>query len=260
MSTKRLWITLGLVLLGAFFVLGWFGLMQAAARIPAPSQPLNSQTERRWKMKAKKRTRVSWFGALLLIGVTGGAADAWAHCDTLNGPVVKDARQALDKGDLTPLLKWVRKEREPEIKEAFKKTLAVRSKGAEAKALADMYFFETLVRVHRAGEGAPYTGLKSTPPEPVVAKADQSLDKGSVDGLAKAVAGHVEQGIRARFQRALETKKTVGTSVEAGRKFVEAYVLYTHYVEGIHGIAASQDAQHGEGQNASAEAHGQHQH
>ena len=84
----------------------------------------------------------------------------FAHCDTLDGPVVKTARAALEKGDVTPILKWVKKENEAEIRDLFKKTLSVRSKGKEAQELADMYFLETLVRVHRAGEGEPYTGLK----------------------------------------------------------------------------------------------------
>src|SRR4030065_373974 len=80
---------------------------------------------------------------------------AGAHCDTLAGPVVVTAKAALEKGDVTPILKWVKKGNEGEIKEAFKKTLAVRKQGKEAQELADMYFFETLVRIHRAGEGAP---------------------------------------------------------------------------------------------------------
>lgn len=79
----------------------------------------------------------------------------YAHCDTLGGPVVAVAKQALEKGDVTPVLKWVKKENEGEIRAAFKKTLTVRSKGPEARELADMYFFETLVRLHRAGEGPP---------------------------------------------------------------------------------------------------------
>jgi hypothetical protein len=33
--------------------------------------------------------------------------EASAHCDTMNGPVVADARQALESGHLTPVLKWV---------------------------------------------------------------------------------------------------------------------------------------------------------
>lgn len=67
-----------------------------------------------------------------------------AHCDTLDGPVVIEARAALEKKDVTPLLKWVTKEHEEKIKSAFKKTLAVRNKGSEAKELADMYFLKHL--------------------------------------------------------------------------------------------------------------------
>jgi hypothetical protein len=85
---------------------------------------------------------------------------AWAHCDSLDGPVIQDARLALEKGDSNPVLKWVKKEHEGEIKEAFRLSLAVREKGADAKALAERYFFELLVRIHRAGEGEAFTGLK----------------------------------------------------------------------------------------------------
>jgi len=177
-----------------------------------------------------------------------------AHCDTLDGPVVADARVALEKGDITPVLKWVQADDEPELKAAFAKARDVRKLNPEAKALADSYFFETLVRVHRAGEGAPYTGLKPAGMvEPPIAKADQSLEKGNVDELAKAIAGHTEAGIRERFQHALETRKHAGESVAAGREYVEAYVTYVHYVEGIVN-AVHTKAHHGE-----AEATG-HQH
>src|SRR5574340_348706 len=107
---------------------------------------------------------------VLMQGISG------AHCDTLDGPVVATARASLEKGDVTPVLKWVRKEDEKEIQELFNKTLIVRKQGKEAKELADMYFFETLVRIHRAGEGAPYTGLKAAGTvEPSVAAADKAL-------------------------------------------------------------------------------------
>lgn len=157
-----------------------------------------------------------------------------AHCDTLEGPVVAAAKVALEKGDATPVLKWVKKEYEGEIKEAFNKTLAVRKQSIEAKELADMYFFETLVRLHRAGEGAPYTGLKREPVEPIIAEADKALERGSVDDLVKHVTDAVAKGIRERFTHALEAKKHSEHTVEAGRKFVEAYVEFTHYVERLH--------------------------
>ncbi|GAB4274857.1 MAG: DUF6448 family protein [Deferrisomatales bacterium] len=185
--------------------------------------------------------------AVLAAGFTGlPAASARAHCDTLAGPVVAAARTALDRGDVTPVLKWVRPEDEAEIKAAFHKTLAVRGLGAEAKELADMYFFETLVRIHRAGEGAPYTGLKpGDAVDPAVALADKALESGDVEELVGVLAHAMTEGIRERFAHALEKKKHAEESVTAGRDFVEAYVTFTHYVEGLHSLIRGNASQHG---------------
>jgi hypothetical protein len=186
-----------------------------------------------------------WGAAVLAVVFWVAPRAVIAHCDTLDGPVVADARQALDKGDPTPVLKWVRKEDETEIREAFAKALAVRGKGPESKDLADRWFFETLVRVHRAGEGAPFTGLKPAGAvEPVVAAADKALDAGSVDALAKEVAAAAEKGIRERFARAAAKKAHAAHSVEAGRAYVEAYVEFVHYVERLHGDAAGAAHRH----------------
>jgi hypothetical protein len=180
---------------------------------------------------------------------------ALAHCDTYSGPVIAAAKQALEKGDVTPVLKWVKKEDEEQIKAAFKKTVAVRSKGPEAKELADNYFFETLVRIHRAGEGEPYTGLKNEPPEPIVALSDKALETGNVDSLTDKVAAHIKKGIKERFAKALEAKKNADKSVDAGREYVEAYVNYVHYVEGIHAAAMSKGEHHAEGNEGEKTGH-----
>ncbi len=164
-------------------------------------------------------------------------ANARAHCDTLDGPVVTTAKAALEKGEVTPVLKWVRKGDEKEIKELFNKTLVVRKQSKEAKELADMYFFETLVRIHRAGEGAPYTGLKKEPAEPIIRAADDALLSGSPDSLIKNMTDTVAKGIRERFEHTKEAKKHADESVAAGRQFVEAYVEFTHYVERLHSDA-----------------------
>lgn len=194
-------------------------------------------------MKAKAS-----FAAVILIAILFLAPNfAGAHCDTLAGPVVLTAKAALEKGDVTPVLKWVKKENEAEIKEAFKKTLAVRKQGKEAKELADMYFFETLVRIHRAGEGAPYTGLKPGEAiEPIIAESDKAVESGSVDSLVKLVTDAAAKGIREKFSRVKETKKHADESVDAGREFVEAYVVFTHYVERLHMDAAAHGAHHEE--------------
>ena len=173
-----------------------------------------------------------------------------AHCDTLDGPVVKAAKIALEKADVTPVLKWVKKEQEKEIQEAFKKTLSVRTKGPDAKELADMYFFETLVRLHRAGEGAPYTGLKPAGSvDPVVAAADKALEGGSVDDLKKMVTNEASSGISKHFTHAFEKKKHADESVEAGREFVEAYVMFVHYVERLNKDAQGSAGHPGETNN-----------
>ncbi len=180
-----------------------------------------------------------WAGLIMLGLWLGAVGDARAHCDTLDGPVVKDAQAAVTKGDVTPVLKWVRESDEPEIRKAFEKTLTVRTKGEEAQELADRYFFETLVRVHRAGEGAPYTGLKPAGTEigPAVAQADAALAGGSEEKLVELVTEAVAEGIRERFAAAHEAREHAEESVAAGREFVAAYVIFVHYAEGLYEAA-----------------------
>jgi len=189
---------------------------------------------------------------LSIFGLLGTlyAGNVSAHCDTLDGPVVATARTALDKGDVTSLLKWVRPEDEKKIRGAFQKTLAMRDKGAEVKEFAEMYFFETLVRIHREGEGAPYTGLKpGEAVDPAVALADKALGNGNVDKLVNVLSNAMANGIRKRFQHARETQNHADDSVTAGREFVESYVIFTHYVEGLHGLIKGGAAHHGEAEH-----------
>jgi hypothetical protein len=192
-------------------------------------------------------------GILIALAVTFGAAvltasPARAHCDTLDGPVVVEAKAALSAGDVAPVLKWVRSEDEPEIRAAFARALAVREAGDPGRELADTWFFETLVRVHRAGEGAPYTGLKpaGTPVDPAVRLADRALETGSADTLVKAITSHVAEGLHERFARAADLRRHAGESVEAGRAFVASYVEFVHYAERIQQAAVSPADAHAE--------------
>ena len=174
---------------------------------------------------------------VLLIGMgwLAPAGRVEAHCDTMDGPVVKTAQAALDKGNVTPVLKWVKPPQEAQVREAFQRTLAVRGLGREARDLADRYFFETLVRLHREGEGAPYTGLKPAGAvEPVVAASDKALEAGSVEELTREITQLIAEGIRHRFTKTMETKQHADENVAAGREFVEAYVEFVHYVERLH--------------------------
>jgi hypothetical protein len=173
------------------------------------------------------------------------SAQVRAHCDTLDGPVVETAKLALQKGDVTPVLKWVNKESEKEIRDAFVLTSKVRTQGEDARKLADLHFFETLVRVHRAGEGEPFTGLKPAGTiDPAFKAADKALQEGKIDELAAELTNSVQDGIRKRFAEVIEKKKHAEDSVEAGRAYVAAYVDYAHFVESLHTISSRATEEH----------------
>jgi hypothetical protein len=158
-----------------------------------------------------------------------------AHCDTLDGPIVVEARHALETGDVTPVLKWVRQQDEDAIRAVFDLARAVRGEGGKVRELADRHFLETLVRIHRESEGASYTGLKPAGSAPAIfVAADAALDQGDVTDLADELAHAVREAVTTRFEEARERKQHAADNVGKGRAFVEAYVQYMHFVEGIH--------------------------
>ena len=121
------------------------------------------------------------------------------------------------------------------MKAAFQKTLAVRTKGTEARELADQFFFETVVRIHRQGEDAPHTGFKpaGAHADPAIEKADQALQSGDISPALNLITAEATEGIRKRFAHVREKQKHAEESVDAGREYVEAYVDYIHYLEGL---------------------------
>jgi hypothetical protein len=170
---------------------------------------------------------------------------AVAHCDALDGPVVETARLALKKGDVTPVLKWVNKEGEKEVRESFAVALKVRTLGEDAQKLADTHFFETLVRVHRAGEGVPFTGLRPAGTiDPGFAAADKALHEGTLGDVPAQLAKSVQEGLQKRFSEVLERKKHAEENVAAGRAYVAAYVEYAHYVEAIFKLTSQGHGEH----------------
>ena len=173
------------------------------------------------------------------------SAPVAAHCDTLDGPVVGAARKALDSGKVALVLVWVQKDDEAGIRQAFDRARRVRKAGGEAKELADLYFFETLVRVHRAGEGAGYTGLKPAGTvEPAVAAADQAILTGKLQPLGKLVAERMEKGLHGHFDSVMARKKYDPSDVAAGRAYSSAYVEFVHYAERLYEAAETMAPEH----------------
>ena len=166
---------------------------------------------------------------------------AHAHCDGLDGPVVTAARLALENRDVTRVLVWVRRSDEAEIRQAFERTLAVRKLNPQARDLADTYFFETLVRVHRAGEGAPYTGLKPAGRDlgPAIPAADRALETGDVEPLVKLLVDATAGSVRERFAETRAARSYPAKDVDAGRAYVARYVPFIHYVERLYESATT---------------------
>jgi hypothetical protein len=194
-----------------------------------------------------RKTPVFAAVALMLVTVAWlPATTASAHCDGLDGPVVQAAQQALQTRDLNPVLIWVKPQDEDSIKKAFDETLAVRKLGEQAQAFADRYFFETLVRIHRTGEDAPYTGLKPAGRDlgPAIPAADKALETGSDEVLTELLTEKVREGLHRHFKEVVEKKKFAPDDVAAGREFVEAYVVYIHYVEELYEAAAKSVSGH----------------
>ena len=174
---------------------------------------------------------ISIFIVLLLILSTNVT---FAHCDTMNGPLIKDARLAIAQNNINYALKWVSSKNEAEIKDAFKLMMKVRETGPEGKELAEKYFFETLVRIHRTGEGMPYTGIKpsGTPIDEKIMAADKSIESGNLSPLKDIISKEKLAELTIRFNKVMSLKNFDVNNVEAGREYIEAYVLFFKFAEG----------------------------
>ncbi len=196
-------------------------------------------------MRKLMNTKTVLAAGVLIVANFALAGAASAHCDGLDGPVIVEARAALAKQDVTPLLKWVPAEGERPVKDAFAKALAAKNGGAAAREAGEHALFETLVRVHRESEGAPYTGIKPAGQiAPIVVAADAALEKNNVDRLARHIAAQVEQSIREKFEKAAHSKKAAGQSVDKGREFVAHYVQYVLFVEELSALTAEPAEHH----------------
>lgn len=158
----------------------------------------------------------------------------YAHCDTIDGPVVADAKRALSRNNVNYVLKWVMPEYEDEVTEAFSLVMRVRLLSEDSRNLADRYFFETLVRLHRTGEGMSYTGIKppGTPVDEKVVAADRSIASGDISSLEELVPDEKRDELKERFEKVMALKDFDVNDVKAGRKYIEAYVQFFHFAEG----------------------------
>lgn len=151
----------------------------------------------------------------------------------MDGPVVKAAKAALDQNDVELILPFVPESAEEEVRSAFDKTMAARREGPVAQEVGDRYFFDTVVRLHRAGEGAPFTGVKPAGGDfgPVIPLAEEAIATGSIDNLDTFLSAQLHRQLQSRLERirALAGGKTTAER----REYTEAMLglqVYSHHL------------------------------
>ncbi len=173
-----------------------------------------------------------------------------AHCDTMDGPTVKDGLKAMETNNINYALKWVQPEYEGEVSQAFKLSMKVKDQNEDTKNLAEQYFLEILLRTHRAGEGAPFDGVKphGVPIDERVKAADQSIAVGNLSPMGNLVEQERMPELKERFDRVMALRNFDVNDLEAGREYIEAYVQFFKFAEG------EEDEHHGAHAGHGAEA------
>lgn len=185
-------------------------------------------------LKTDKRLKFNMRSVVLVLAFLMASISGFAHCDSYDGPVIKDALKALDQNNVQLVLKWIEPQQEKEIVTMFNNTYQLKSGDKDVYAIVEKHFLENLVRLHRETEGAAYTGLKPAGSmTPLVAMADNSIANNDVEEVIKTVTTHLEKVLRERYAKVAELSKTKDNSVEQGRAYVAAYVQYTHTLEGL---------------------------
>jgi hypothetical protein len=200
---------------------------------------------------ATMSTRKMLIAAAAAAAFLFGAAGAQAHCDALDGPVAKAAQKALESGNINPVLAYAPAAAEEEIRASFEKSRKVRGLNADAQALADQAFMETVIRLHRAGEGAAYTGLKPAGGDygPVIPAAERAVETGDLTQLKAIFAEEIDHALRERLahvrelQKASLDPKTAG-EVPQARERVSAELGFITFAEALRQAVHGKGAEH----------------
>jgi len=187
-------------------------------------------------METINKLKRSFGKAMLLLGMIMFAFNipTFAHCDSYDGPVIQDALKALNQKDVSYVMKWIEKDQEAEITTLFNKTVALKNADTEIYSIVEKHFLETLVRLHRETEGAPFTGLKPAgSTTPIIQMADKSIENKDVSSLLTNLNKHIQKVVNEKYEKVNALSKVKDNSTTEGRAYVEAYVDYTHTLEAI---------------------------
>ncbi|MFD2516428.1 DUF6448 family protein [Salinimicrobium flavum] len=192
-------------------------------------------------MSAVKKLRKNHFlqvgnvSRLLIIFLLLWSSDALAHCDRENGPVAMAAKEALKTGNMDKILIWVGEEQEQELREKYQQSLEVYKNGGNSAELAQRYFMETAVRLHRAAEGMPFDGLKPASPNPPdIEAAEKALETGDFEPVKELLCSALEKESLNWFEKTRAAAGNKEENIAAGREWVDNYVKYIVYIHKLY--------------------------
>jgi hypothetical protein len=164
------------------------------------------------------------------------------HCDSLDGPVVRAARRALGEEDVTLVLPFVPKTGEKDVTELFHKVLHARKADPVSREVADEHFFDTVVRLHRAGEGAPFTGLKPAGLDvgPVIPVAEHAAESGESHALEEVLVSVVRSEVKRRLRHLAHLRPEAGHGVDHAREYVKASLGLQVWAHGLYTAARTE--------------------
>lgn len=171
---------------------------------------------------------------------------ASAHCDGIDGPVVMAAKKSIEENNVNYVLAWIKPEYEQEIRATYLQVMDIRNQNEETKKITDYYFFETVVRLHRLGEGEPYTGLKpsGTKVDKGIVLADQSIADHNLDELEASMINEVKKSLDDKYQVVMQKSNYDPNDIGAAREYVEAYVQFIHFSEKMFEASESPHSDH----------------
>jgi len=150
------------------------------------------------------------------------------HCDAMDGPVVKAALTALAANDVALVLPFVDEAGEAEVRTTFEKVSKVRSQGGTVGEIAVRLFLETVVRLHRAAEGAPFTGLKPAGLDhgPVIPVAERAIGTGSPEELVKDLTRYLADEVKTRLDEVMALKARAHEGIDDARRYTNAMLEF----------------------------------
>jgi Family of unknown function (DUF6448) len=179
-------------------------------------------------------------GLVIVFGLVLGGSDARAHCDSVDGPVAKAIQKALETGNINLVLPYAPVSAEAELKATFAEAREVRALGPDARKLADRSFMETAIRLHRAGEGAGFTGLKPAGIDygPMIPAAERSLETGDLQSIKIALLEEIDHVLGERLAHIRELRKVSTepanyTDVAGARERISAELGFITFAEGL---------------------------